>query len=124
MKDLVRAAQTRLWVAIRSTRALRNSELWSWTFAGGHFHVAPFGADVPMPTSPTLHNYGARSTWRCRTRTRPFKLTHRGARIAIRDNLDLPSIGVGAETTPLYRQNTCCYFAIDVAIERNSNYIH
>lgn len=46
VKDLVRAAQTQLWVAIRSTRALRNSELWSWTFASGHFHVAPFGADA------------------------------------------------------------------------------
>jgi hypothetical protein len=46
VKDVVRAAQTQLWVAIRSTRALRNSELWSWTFAGGHFHVAPFGANA------------------------------------------------------------------------------
>jgi hypothetical protein len=46
VKDFVRAAQTQLWVAIRSTRALRNSELWSWTFAGGHFHVAPFGANA------------------------------------------------------------------------------
>ena len=46
VKDLLRAAQTHLWVAIRSTRALRNSELWSWTFDGGHFHVAPFGANA------------------------------------------------------------------------------
>ena len=46
VKEFVRAAQTQLWVAIRSTRALRNSELWSWTFAGGHFHVAAFGASA------------------------------------------------------------------------------
>jgi hypothetical protein len=25
---------------------MRNSELWSWTFTGGHFHIAPFGANA------------------------------------------------------------------------------
>jgi hypothetical protein len=38
------AAQGALWDAIRATRALNNSELWSWTFADGRYAVAPFGA--------------------------------------------------------------------------------
>jgi hypothetical protein len=37
-------AQRLLWSAIEATRSLRNSELWSWSFAGGHYRVAPFGA--------------------------------------------------------------------------------
>jgi hypothetical protein len=44
-KDL-RAAQKQLWITIRSAHTMRNSELWSWTFAEGHFHIAPFGADA------------------------------------------------------------------------------
>jgi hypothetical protein len=46
VKELLRDAQTRLWAAIREAHTLRNSELWSWTFAGGHFHIAPFGANA------------------------------------------------------------------------------
>jgi hypothetical protein len=45
-KKLVRAAQSQLWGAIGSAHTMRNSELWSWTFAGGHFHIAPFGANA------------------------------------------------------------------------------
>jgi hypothetical protein len=26
--------------------AIRNSELWSWSFAGGQFQIAPFGTNV------------------------------------------------------------------------------
>jgi hypothetical protein len=45
-KALLRAAQTQLWSAIRATRAMRNSELWTWAFARGRFEVAPFGANA------------------------------------------------------------------------------
>jgi hypothetical protein len=38
------AAQTLLWSAISATRSMNNSELWSWSFKGGHYQVAPFGA--------------------------------------------------------------------------------
>ncbi len=44
LKDLLRNAQGQLWNAIRAARTLRNSELWSWTAAGQHFQIAPFGA--------------------------------------------------------------------------------
>jgi glycogen debranching enzyme len=37
-------AQRVLWAAIEATRAMNNSELWSWAFAGGHYKVTPFGA--------------------------------------------------------------------------------
>jgi hypothetical protein len=46
VKEELRAAQRQLWSAIRAAHTIRNSELWSWTFAGGHFHVAPFGANA------------------------------------------------------------------------------
>jgi hypothetical protein len=39
-------AQSELWGAIRNAHAMRNSELWSWNFADGQFHIAPFGADA------------------------------------------------------------------------------
>jgi hypothetical protein len=44
VKEDLRAAQRQLWGAIRAAHTLRNSELWSWNFAGEHFHIAPFGA--------------------------------------------------------------------------------
>jgi glycogen debranching enzyme len=37
-------AQQLLWSAISATRSMNNSELWSWSFAAGHYRVAPFGA--------------------------------------------------------------------------------
>jgi hypothetical protein len=37
-------AQRILWNAIAATRALSNSELWSWVFSERHYRVAPFGA--------------------------------------------------------------------------------
>jgi hypothetical protein len=40
----VREAQRVLWSAINATRSMNTSELWSWSFAGGHYQVAPFGA--------------------------------------------------------------------------------
>jgi hypothetical protein len=44
VKEDLRAAQRQLWGAIRASHTMRNSELWSWSFAGERFHVAPFGA--------------------------------------------------------------------------------
>ncbi|MGC1520420.1 MAG: hypothetical protein WA803_02670 [Steroidobacteraceae bacterium] len=44
VKEDLRTAQRQLWSAIRASHSMRNSELWSWSFAGGRFHVAPFGA--------------------------------------------------------------------------------
>lgn len=38
------AAQRTLWSAIDLTRSLRNSELWSWSYAAGRYTVVPFGA--------------------------------------------------------------------------------
>ena len=38
------AAQKLLWSAIDATQGMSNFELWSWSFAGGHYRVAPFGA--------------------------------------------------------------------------------
>jgi hypothetical protein len=37
-------AQELLWSAIEATRSMNDSELWSWSFADGHYQVAPFGA--------------------------------------------------------------------------------
>jgi hypothetical protein len=42
----LRTAETRLWNAIRAAHSMRNSELWSWNFADGHYGVAPFGASA------------------------------------------------------------------------------
>jgi len=42
----LRAAETQLWRAIRAAHGMRNSELWSWNFADGHYGVAPFGASA------------------------------------------------------------------------------
>ena len=46
LRELLRTAEMRLWDAISSAHTLRNSELWSWTFTGGRFHIAPFGANA------------------------------------------------------------------------------
>jgi hypothetical protein len=45
-KEHLHAAQRQLWTAIRAAHAMRNSELWTWTFSGGHFEIAPFGANA------------------------------------------------------------------------------
>lgn len=37
-------AQKLLWAGIEATWSMKNSELWSWSFAAGRYHVAPFGA--------------------------------------------------------------------------------
>ncbi|WP_294261850.1 hypothetical protein [uncultured Sphingomonas sp.] len=38
------ALRTRLWRAIDAAGEVRTSELWSWSYAGGGYRVAPFGA--------------------------------------------------------------------------------
>jgi hypothetical protein len=39
-------AQTLLWSAINATHSMSNSELWSWSFAAGHYGVVPFGSSA------------------------------------------------------------------------------
>jgi hypothetical protein len=46
LKAHLRSAQTQLWGAIKAAHSMRNSELWSWSFAGGHYTIAPFGASA------------------------------------------------------------------------------
>src|SRR3984957_17993281 len=46
LKQLLHAAEADLWRDIRAAHAMQNSELWSWGFAQGHFHIAPFGANA------------------------------------------------------------------------------
>jgi hypothetical protein len=36
-------ARKHLWTVIERSRALRTSELWSWSYADGHYRVEPFG---------------------------------------------------------------------------------
>ena len=44
--ETLHGAQTRLWHAIVAAHSMRNSELWTWTFANGRFEIAPFGANA------------------------------------------------------------------------------
>jgi hypothetical protein len=46
LKANLRLAQTQLWGAINAAHQMRNSELWSWSFADGHYAIAPFGANA------------------------------------------------------------------------------
>ena len=36
-------AREHLWTVIERSRTLRTSELWSWSYADGHYRVEPFG---------------------------------------------------------------------------------
>jgi len=38
------AAHRTLWSAIDATRSLKNSELWSWSYAAENYQVVPFGS--------------------------------------------------------------------------------
>ena len=40
----LRNAQARLWRVILAARAVANSELWSWRYAGGRYRITAFGA--------------------------------------------------------------------------------
>jgi hypothetical protein len=44
------AAQRSLWSVIDATRAIANSELWSWSYAAGAYHVRPFGSSAADAT--------------------------------------------------------------------------
>jgi hypothetical protein len=46
LKQHIRTAQVQLWQAIRAADAMRNSELWSWSFVNRRFQIAPFGTNV------------------------------------------------------------------------------
>jgi glycogen debranching enzyme len=37
-------AQQTLWHSIEAAQAVRSSELWSWSFEGGHYRITPFGS--------------------------------------------------------------------------------
>ncbi len=53
----LRAARDTLWAGIERSRALRTSELWSWSFAGGDYRIEPFGrpgADVDESNAAQL----------------------------------------------------------------------
>lgn len=39
------SAQTKLWQAICAAGSMRTSELWSWSYANGHYRIEPFGAE-------------------------------------------------------------------------------
>ena len=43
--DLVNA-QRILWTAIEATRSMQNAELWSWSYAGSHYQLRPFGSSA------------------------------------------------------------------------------
>jgi hypothetical protein len=50
-------ARTNLWAAIERSRAMRTSELWSWSFTNGSYRVEPFGrpgADVDESNAAQL----------------------------------------------------------------------
>jgi len=44
VKQHLLAAQQTLWRAIRATRSVQSSELWTWHFEDGHYRIVPFGA--------------------------------------------------------------------------------
>jgi hypothetical protein len=44
------SACARLWSAIRSSRQLRASELWSWSFTDGRYRAEPFGQGAGQTT--------------------------------------------------------------------------
>jgi hypothetical protein len=46
LKAHLRSAQSQLWGAINAAHSMRNSELWSWSFANGQYAIAPFGANA------------------------------------------------------------------------------
>jgi hypothetical protein len=46
LKRHIRTAEVQLWHAIRAGDAMRNSELWSWSFVNHQFQIAPFGTNV------------------------------------------------------------------------------
>ena len=57
VRNRLRAAREKLWAVIEGSNALRTSELWSWSYAGGKFRIEPFGrpgADVDESNAAQL----------------------------------------------------------------------
>jgi hypothetical protein len=57
MRAKLTQARTDLWTVINNSRALRTSELWSWSYAGGRYRAEPFGrpgADVDESNAAQL----------------------------------------------------------------------
>jgi hypothetical protein len=86
VRSSLAAAQRTLWSAIEATRLLRNSELWSWSYAAGHYHLTPFGAAAAdadesdaaqlwstayLAVRPAVPGRGASAEARLATRTQP-----------------------------------------------------
>jgi len=46
LREHLHSAQKQLWGAINAAHAMRNSELWTWTYVRGHFEIAPFGVNA------------------------------------------------------------------------------
>lgn len=44
VRNRLRQAQRTLWRVIEATRSMANTELWSWTYRRGHYHIRPFGS--------------------------------------------------------------------------------
>jgi hypothetical protein len=54
---LLTRARDEVWSVIDKSKAMRTSELWSWSYAGGQFHIEPFGrpgADVDESNAAQL----------------------------------------------------------------------
>ena len=49
LRQRLRVAQRQLWRAIEAGASVINSELWTWSYAHGHYAIAPFGADRSDP---------------------------------------------------------------------------
>ncbi len=45
VRSSLQAAQRTLWRVIEATRSMANTELWSWTYSDGHYHIRPFGSE-------------------------------------------------------------------------------
>ena len=45
VRSSVREAQRTLWRAIEATRSMANTELWSWRYSAGRYHIRPFGSE-------------------------------------------------------------------------------
>jgi len=57
MRAELERTRKQLWTVIEATRAMRTSELWSWSYANGRFHAEPFGrpgADVDESNAAQL----------------------------------------------------------------------
>ena len=57
MRATLTRARAQLWKVIDQSRALRTSELWSWSYAGGRYRAEPFGrpgADVDESNAAQL----------------------------------------------------------------------